>query len=83
MLYVLWPDPLIVPGRESMLTELIDVLRLKGDVSAGRKLYETCAACHGMDGKGNPAMGAPNLTDDVWLHGWGEQAIIGMVNVST
>jgi cytochrome c oxidase cbb3-type subunit III len=46
----------------------------------GKSKFTACAACHGMDGKGNPAMGAPNLTDDVWLHGWGEQAIIGMVN---
>lgn len=29
----------------------------------------TCAACHGADGKGNPAIGAPNLTDEFWLHG--------------
>ena len=29
----------------------------------------TCAACHGPDGKGNPALGAPNLTDHIWLHG--------------
>lgn len=29
----------------------------------------TCAACHGPDGKGNQAIGAPNLTDHVWLHG--------------
>jgi len=28
-----------------------------------------CMACHGMDGTGNHAIGAPNLTDDVWLHG--------------
>lgn len=28
-----------------------------------------CAGCHGADGKGNIAMGAPNLTDDVWLYG--------------
>jgi cytochrome c oxidase cbb3-type subunit 3 len=27
-----------------------------------------CAACHGPEGKGNTAMGAPNLTDDIWLH---------------
>lgn len=27
-----------------------------------------CAVCHGADGTGNQAMGAPNLTDDVWLH---------------
>jgi cytochrome c oxidase cbb3-type subunit 3 len=46
----------------------------------GKGKFAACAACHGMDGKGNPALGAPNLTDDVWLHGWGEQAIITMVN---
>jgi len=28
-----------------------------------------CAACHGPDGKGNQALGAPNLTDHIWLHG--------------
>ena len=35
-----------------------------------------CAACHGGDGKGNPAMGAPNLTDKVWLYGGSEASII-------
>jgi len=29
----------------------------------------TCAACHGADGRGNVALGAPNLTDDIWLFG--------------
>jgi cytochrome c oxidase cbb3-type subunit 3 len=28
-----------------------------------------CAACHGSDGTGNQAIGVPNLTDDIWLHG--------------
>ena len=38
--------------------------------AAGRTVFETnCAACHGVDGKGNPLVGAPNLTDDVWLYG--------------
>ena len=46
----------------------------------GKSKFTTCAACHGMDGKGNPAMGAPNLTDDIWLHGYGEASIIAMVN---
>jgi cytochrome c oxidase cbb3-type subunit 3 len=46
----------------------------------GRSKFTACAACHGADGKGNPALGAPNLADDVWLHGWGEQAIIAIVN---
>jgi cytochrome c oxidase cbb3-type subunit 3 len=46
----------------------------------GKTKFTTCAACHGNDGKGNQALGAPNLTDDVWLHGWGEQAIVNMIN---
>ncbi len=46
----------------------------------GKSKFGACAACHGADGKGNPALGAPNLTDKVWLHGWGEQAIIAMVS---
>ena len=28
-----------------------------------------CAACHGAEGRGNPGIGAPNLTDNIWLHG--------------
>ncbi|MDP2452290.1 MAG: cytochrome-c oxidase, cbb3-type subunit III [Polaromonas sp.] len=46
----------------------------------GKAKFTACAACHGMDGKGNQALGAPNLTDDIWLHGWGEQAIVNIVN---
>lgn len=41
----------------------------------GKRLFTTCAACHGIDGKGNAAMGAPNLTDSTWLYG-GNQADI-------
>jgi cytochrome c oxidase cbb3-type subunit 3 len=48
--------------------------------SLGKAKFVACAACHGMDGKGNQALGAPNLTDDVWLHGWGESAIIAMIS---
>ena len=46
----------------------------------GRAKFAVCAACHGPDGKGNPAVGAPNLADKIWLHGWGEDAIVAMVN---
>jgi len=46
----------------------------------GRPKFAACAACHGADGKGNTTLGAPNLTDKVWLHGWGEDAIVAMVN---
>ena len=46
----------------------------------GKTKFTVCAACHGADGKGNQALGAPNLTDNIWLHGYGEAAIINMVN---
>lgn len=46
----------------------------------GKSKWVTCAACHGMDGKGNVAVGAPNLTDGVWLHGWGAEHIANMIN---
>jgi cytochrome c oxidase cbb3-type subunit 3 len=35
----------------------------------GKDKFVICAACHGPDGKGNPAIGAPNLTDNIWLYG--------------
>jgi cytochrome c oxidase cbb3-type subunit 3 len=46
--------------------------------SQGKAKFAVCAGCHGADGKGNQAIGAPNLTDKIWLHGWGEDAIIAM-----
>jgi cytochrome c oxidase cbb3-type subunit 3 len=48
--------------------------------SLGKAKFGACAACHGVDGKGNQALGAPNLADDIWLHGWGENAIVAIVN---
>lgn len=47
----------------------------------GKPIFmQNCAACHGADGKGNPAVGAPNLTDDVWLYGSSEATIIEGIN---
>ncbi|MDH3646775.1 MAG: cytochrome-c oxidase, cbb3-type subunit III [Gammaproteobacteria bacterium] len=37
--------------------------------AAGKPMFATCSACHGLDGRGNQSLGAPNLTDDVWLYG--------------
>jgi cytochrome c oxidase cbb3-type subunit 3 len=37
--------------------------------AAGKPLFTACSACHGADGKGNLALGAPNLTDHIWLYG--------------
>ena len=46
----------------------------------GKAKFTVCAACHGPEGKGTQAMGAPTLTDKIWLHGFGEDAILAMVN---
>jgi cytochrome c oxidase cbb3-type subunit 3 len=47
--------------------------------SLGKGKFAACAACHGPDGKGTQALGAPNLTDKIWLHGYGEQAIVSQI----
>jgi cytochrome c oxidase cbb3-type subunit III len=53
------------------------------DLAAGRKIYaDNCAVCHGPDGKGNRELGAPDLTDGIWLFGSDEAAIIEIVTNS-
>jgi cytochrome c oxidase cbb3-type subunit 3 len=47
-----------------------------GDAAVGAAQYATyCVACHGPDGRGNMAVGAPDLTDGIWLHGGSEARI--------
>ena len=46
----------------------------------GKTTFEqTCAACHGPDGKGNQQVGAPNLTDQIWLYGSSEATIADVI----
>jgi cytochrome c oxidase cbb3-type subunit 3 len=41
------------------------------DVAAGQDIFAArCAVCHGAEAKGNPMLGAPNLTDKIWLYGF-------------
>lgn len=63
-------------GRDGVNAVTAYVLSLDGYsapadwTSTGKARFEAmCAACHGADGRGNTAVGAPNLTDDVWLYG--------------
>ncbi|KQX24308.1 cytochrome-c oxidase, cbb3-type subunit III [Variovorax sp. Root434] len=62
------------------------VLSLSGEphdsvrAGLGKSKFTACAACHGIGGLGNQALGAPNLSDKIWLHGYGEAAIIQMIN---
>ena len=65
-----------VLGEEGVDAVVAYVQQLSGQQSdaakaaAGATQFMTfCAACHGPDGKGMAAVGAPNLTDDVWLYG--------------
>ncbi len=47
------------------------------DLAAGQKIFAaTCATCHGEDGTGNNEVGAPNLTDPIWLYGPAEATIV-------
>lgn len=46
----------------------------------GKAKFAACAACHGEDGKGNQAMGAPNLTDNIWLYGSSIESITEGIN---
>jgi cytochrome c oxidase cbb3-type subunit 3 len=50
------------------------------ELAAGQSVFAAqCAACHGADGKGKQDLGAPNLTDSIWLFGSDEAAIIDVV----
>jgi cytochrome c oxidase cbb3-type subunit 3 len=76
-------------GRDGILTaeqigEVADhVLSLSGkaqDNAAGAQLFEqNCALCHGPAGKGTRAVGAPNLSDAIWLYGGTRQDVIAQV----
>lgn len=70
-------------GEEKVKDVSNYVLQLSGKprnelrASRGAETYkQVCVACHGVDGKGNQALGAPNLTDNIWLYGGSEATII-------
>ncbi len=50
------------------------------DVAAGKEIFaENCTSCHGDDAKGMHELGAPNLTDHIWLYGGDEASVINTV----
>ena len=69
-------------GGEAGVLELTQYVRslsgLKHDAKvaeAGKARFAVCSGCHGPDAKGMTALGAPNLTDAVWLYGNSEETI--------
>jgi len=78
----------VMPGFATVLNEegLRDVTAYVRSLSGlphdslraqlGKPMFaQNCVGCHGADGKGNQAVGAPNLTDSIWLFGSSEPAI--------
>lgn len=51
------------------------------DVAAGQKIFaQTCTTCHGDDAKGKNDVGAPNLTDQIWLYGSDEATVVETIS---
>lgn len=77
-------------GEQGVKEVAAYVLSLSGrevdaaSAAAGKEKFAMCAACHGADGKGSAAMGiplgAPNLTDDIWLYGPSKRAVESSIN---
>ena len=68
--------------REQVLATVDYVISLSGNPQSsdvdgvGASTFATfCASCHGTDGAGNTALGAPDLTNDIWLYGGSKQRI--------
>ena len=74
-----WKD--ILGGDQGVKEVASYVLQLSGrrvnalEAKAGEEKFVICAACHGVDGKGSHALGAPNLTDRIWLYGGSRKAV--------
>lgn len=68
-----WGEVLGARGVEDVMDYVFSLqgrMLTSGDIKAGgEKFGQLCAACHGVDARGNQALGAPNLTDGAWLHG--------------
>jgi len=83
---VMPPQAAALGGEEGVKNVVAYVRSLSGLTSdplkaqlGKEKFGQICAACHGPDGKGNQAIGAPNLTDGVWLYGSSEATMIETV----
>lgn len=74
-------------GDEGVAQMVQYVRRLSGQphdetqAAAGQAKWALCLACHGPTGKGNPALGAPDLTNDIWLYGGSEAQLTHSIAV--
>ncbi|EMR9627344.1 cytochrome-c oxidase, cbb3-type subunit III [Vibrio parahaemolyticus] len=73
-----WKDALGEQGVQEVVSYTLSLSGRKvnaREAAAGKARFVVCAACHGTDGKGNPAVGAPDLTDQDWLFGDSRAAV--------
>ena len=73
-----WEDALGDDGVQEVVSYVLSLSGRKVDpieAKKGKARFAVCAACHGADGTGNTALGAPNLTDDIWLYGGSRAAV--------
>jgi cytochrome c oxidase cbb3-type subunit 3 len=80
------PPLAAVLGEEGVNNVTAHVQSLSGQkvdasqAAAGKTQFDTlCAVCHGPDGRGNQALGSPNLTDDIWLYGGSAEIITATI----
>ncbi len=78
---------MLKPDQVSDVAEY--VLSLSGNAGdedaaeRGQALFATnCAACHGPEGQGNQALGAPNLSDELWLYGGDKATVVQTITNS-
>jgi cytochrome c oxidase cbb3-type subunit 3 len=68
-----WGAALGEQGADEMVAHVLSLSGQAADATlaqaGAQKFGMFCAACHGPEGKGNPALGAPDLRNDIWLHG--------------
>lgn len=78
-----WGDVLGGDGVKDVANYVRSLSSLAHDslrAQRGKELFQqNCTACHGSDGTGNQALGAPNLTDKIWLYSSAESSIIETV----
>ncbi len=77
-------DGILTPEQIAIVADHVRTYAETPDSDAptpqGEKLYaENCASCHGVEGKGNPEMGAPALYDQVWLYGADKPTIVARI----
>jgi cytochrome c oxidase cbb3-type subunit 3 len=75
-------DGILKPAQISNVADYVRSLsglptEAGADLAAGKKVFaDNCATCHGPEGRGNRELGAPNLTDKIWLYGSDKQTIM-------